>query len=400
MRIKEIRVTNLFGMFNHTIKLNLDERITVVYGINGIGKTMLFRLVYNYFTLTTGQWRYLPFEKLEITFENNFIEKIYKDNKNYTIDIFNENNIKQAVKDYKTFNYIAEEYHKKGLKITNEHLSIFHDPVKVYFIKTQRLFTPKVVEVLIENKGDKTTPFNTVYDSILKETVEIYSKELANLIQEKHSEYSKLSEKLEQTLGKRLMNKEVKTISDINELRNENEKLENRRKELNSVGLFESKNEEELIIPDDIDDLSKAVLSVNIQDMKSKLKIFDELYERLKIFLDILNNKRFSYKQIFIHPEEGFVFKNSNEKELKATDLSSGEQNEIVMFYDLLFKIEENSLVLIDEPEISLHVAWQKEFLNDMSEIVKLRNFDILIATHSPQIINGNWNLTVELEKQ
>ncbi len=69
------------------------------------------------------------------------------------------------------------------------------------------------------------------------------------------------------------------------------------------------------------------------------------------------------------------------------------------MFYELLFKVPENSLVLIDEPEISLHVVWQKEFLTDLEDIIKIRNFDILLATHSPSIINGNWNLTVELNK-
>ena len=50
-----------------------------------------------------------------------------------------------------------------------------------------------------------------------------------------------------------------------------------------------------------MDDISKAVLSVNIQDMETKLKVFDELYTKLNVFLDILNNKRFSYKKIAIH---------------------------------------------------------------------------------------------------
>jgi len=63
----------------------------------------------------------------------------------------------------------------------------------------------------------------------------------------------------------------------------------------------------------------------------------------------------------------------------------------------LLFKAEENSLVLIDEPEISLHVVWQREFLNDIQEIIELQKIDVVIATHSPQIINDRWDLTVGL---
>ena len=71
-----------------------------------------------------------------------------------------------------------------------------------------------------------------------------------------------------------------------------------------------------------------------------------------------MNEKRFSYKKISVHPEKGFVFENINGKELEATELSSGEQHEIVLFYELLFKVPENSLVLIDEPKTSIHILW------------------------------------------
>lgn len=44
-RIKQISVKNLFGMFDHTIPLNVDERITIIHGPNGFGKTALLRLL-------------------------------------------------------------------------------------------------------------------------------------------------------------------------------------------------------------------------------------------------------------------------------------------------------------------------------------------------------------------
>jgi predicted ATP-binding protein involved in virulence len=45
MRIKQISVTKLFGIFDHVIPLNLDERITIIHGINGVGKTSILRLI-------------------------------------------------------------------------------------------------------------------------------------------------------------------------------------------------------------------------------------------------------------------------------------------------------------------------------------------------------------------
>ena len=99
-----------------------------------------------------------------------------------------------------------------------------------------------------------------------------------------------------------------------------------------------------------------------------------------------------------ISRKNGFVFTASDGTTLSPTDLSSGEQHELVLFYELLFRVDPGSLILIDEPELSLHIAWQVEFLRDLQEITQLANLDVLIATHSPEIINDRWDLTVQLE--
>ena len=59
--------------------------------------------------------------------------------------------------------------------------------------------------------------------------------------------------------------------------------------------------------------------------------------------------------------------------------------------------LDPQSLVLIDEPELSLHVGWQVNFLKDLQEVTKLADLDIMMATHSPDIIQDRWDLTVEL---
>ena len=147
----------------------------------------------------------------------------------------------------------------------------------------------------------------------------------------------------------------------------------------------------------DIDEENTHVLAVYIEDVKQKLSVFDQLTAKIDLLIKIIN-KRFLHKQLSISRTDGFVFTSSKSKKLSPTKLSSGEQNELVLLYEMLFKVSPNSLILIDEPEISLHVAWQQQFLTDLEEITKLIGFDVLIATHSPQIINDRWDLTVELE--
>ena len=54
-------------------------------------------------------------------------------------------------------------------------------------------------------------------------------------------------------------------------------------------------------------------------------------------------------------------------------------------------------MLLLDEPEISLHVAWQRMFAEDMYTIAQKRGIKILAATHAPMIINGHGDVQIDL---
>jgi len=69
-KIKQISVTNLFGVFNHTIPLHLDERITIIHGPNGFGKTAILRLLNDLFNNSGGALRTIPFSELHIDFDD------------------------------------------------------------------------------------------------------------------------------------------------------------------------------------------------------------------------------------------------------------------------------------------------------------------------------------------
>ena len=151
-------------------------------------------------------------------------------------------------------------------------------------------------------------------------------------------------------------------------------------------------------VKDSIDDSTRKLLSVYIEDVERKLNVFNDIHPKVELFKNIIN-KKYSFKSVTIDQGKGFIFTTQEGEVLSPTDLSSGEQHELVILYELLFKVKPNTLILIDEPEMSLHISWQQEFLKDLQEITKLSGLDILMATHSPDIINDRWDLTVELEK-
>lgn len=54
-------------------------------------------------------------------------------------------------------------------------------------------------------------------------------------------------------------------------------------------------------------------------------------------------------------------------------------------------------LVCLDEPEISMHVAWQETMLADLKLIAKVMDIQLIIATHSIDFVNGNWDDCIDL---
>lgn len=85
-------------------------------------------------------------------------------------------------------------------------------------------------------------------------------------------------------------------------------------------------------------------------------------------------------------------FKNTaRPKAISISEASSGEQAVVLTMLGIAGHIEDNSLVVIDEPEISLHPEWQERFVPLLaSTFSRYRGCHFLLATHSPQILaNG-----------
>ncbi|MFH3721719.1 hypothetical protein WAI01_20640, partial [Acinetobacter baumannii] len=85
----------------------------------------------------------------------------------------------------------------------------------------------------------------------------------------------------------------------------------------------------------------KTVLSLYLQDLNEKLAVYDDLLNKIETFQDIVGNK-LNNKDFHVQYEKGFYFtsKYGEKKELKLSELSSGEQHQIVLFYELIFLAE------------------------------------------------------------
>ncbi|NDO38457.1 AAA family ATPase, partial [Anaerotruncus colihominis] len=94
-----------------------------------------------------------------------------------------------------------------------------------------------------------------------------------------------------------------------------------------------------------------------------------------------------------------FTTKYSNNP-ISIQNLSSGEKQLITFFANLIFNVKSNSsgIFVVDEPELSLHLSWQKIFVEKTLELNK--NIQLIFATHAPEIIGRRRNKMFKLEKQ
>jgi len=429
-------------MFDHHIPLNQKERITIVYGVNGIGKTMIMRMVEALFEKQFWELGKLPFDKLILNFQDDNYLKISRNVKKEKFNIsYRVNNEKKANfelplkrnytyldsdfvqlitfvtsaysnwhridamnlydsnkgKAWSVLDFMDEYIHllpasfQPNFKIPSE-LSDLLESVKAYFIPTQRMSIPYIVP-------NEYNQYHGVSSDSTIEAVIGCSKALVDNINDVKKKYNEESNKLDSTLSKRLLQKKVNTNYSYKQLTQQAKVIQERQNELRTVGLVNGKADDDFMPDKSMNDINKAIIAVNFQDIQLKLGVFDEIYEKLNIFLNILN-RRLSFKQISISEKDGFTFTNNNGEVIQSKDLSSGEQHEVIMLYQLLFEVPENALVMIDEPEISHHIMWQKSFVEDMLEIIKLRNFDVYVNTHSPSIVNGNWDMTISLREE
>ncbi len=121
-------------------------------------------------------------------------------------------------------------------------------------------------------------------------------------------------------------------------------------------------------------------------------QIFEILKEEKDVIEKILGKKYSEIKFMehnFYGKNKGFAIRyKTNNITYSEAYAGSGETAIVKLVHDL-FSIEHYSLVLLDEPETSLHPSAQKRLMNFILNQIKEKKLQVVISTHSPDIIEG-----------
>jgi len=258
----------------------------------------------------------------------------------------------------------------------------------VKFIRADRLSTTPRVDRAHHRYGRLVSPRTQLM-------VERLGQDVRAHVQDADKQYRLVSTQLDTELRSRLIEPTIgMTPTNLDDLREGYKELEKEEARLQSLGLM---NELSPPVSDEaFSEKNGAILSILLSDNERKLTPFKRLADRAESLLRMLN-KKLAPKTVRLDVETGYHVTTENGHSLPLSKLSSGEQHEFVLLHELLFEAVPGSLILIDEPELSLHVTWQSEFLPDVLSIAGISDLDFMLATHSPYIIGEEHKLMIRL---
>lgn len=123
--------------------------------------------------------------------------------------------------------------------------------------------------------------------------------------------------------------------------------------------------------------------------MLNDLKTALQKQERIEKFFAIINELFASTgKHIEIDDKNRIIFRKGNIT-IEMGNLSAGEKQILLLLFTLFLMEDKPNVLLLDEPEISLHVEWQDRLITLMHELN--HNCQIIMTTHSPNIFADGW---------
>lgn len=419
--ISNLKITGLFGRFNYNIELK-DNNITILTGPNGFGKSTILKIILEISNLNLLYFFNLEFKEIIIQCtdsntislkkqKNKFLvndEKI--DNQNFKEYFFSQHRFTQI----RPNKWLDRETRKFYNSMEDAYFTLFDDLSEedsdlftMFLNKQQNTSFLKIKKILLDFKTScgnirliseqRLIKQNHAYTDNEEKIIDVISElpqKMKYKISKVSEDYSKKANSLDSSYPGRLFSTK-EGLKDKKEYEEKMKIANSKFEKLNKYDLVDFK----IIKANNYEEEFSKALKIYFEDFESKYAVFEDFIDRLDLYTEIVNS-RLSFKEIKITRKEGLIVVSKDKNKSTCLDLnhlSSGEKQEIVLFYELIFETDKNLLLLIDEPEISLHILWQKKFMDDLMKVVNMGQLEVIVATHSPQIINNHWDMQIDL---
>jgi len=140
----------------------------------------------------------------------------------------------------------------------------------------------------------------------------------------------------------------------------------------------------------------ESVITPYIEGVEARLNALEPTHETLDSFISILNSF-YRHKSVTFDLRTGLKTITASGGSLAPVNLSSGEGQLLVLFCNLLVARHQNSIFIVDEPELSLNVKWQRELVRSLLSLAADSPIQFILATHSIELLSRHKEFVVKL---
>ncbi|QQW43871.1 AAA family ATPase [Enterobacter hormaechei] len=413
-RLDSVQIEGFWGRLNASCSFN--ENVNIIIGRNGTGKTTFMNILHSVLAV-----------ELESINENNFDRvtiKIKDGNKVKTIKVEKKYDPSRPLS---TFEYVISRKRYVIRSIDDRRMpfsmrrkfqedidnlkSELHDLVALSSLSVYRLRSGEDLEIR-DNYGSK---FINPIDFRLEQLLQNLTKYQLSLSQRARDVSTNLQKEV---LASILYSKE----DTVSEAYNWKFDKESERRSLISaysqLGAIDSdvrkkinfhidaidktflelkdaeKNKKEVL---NIDYRSFEALRKTQRIIKMSLKAEEavkEIFSPINLFTDTLHQFITDKKFHFL---SGELLLENNHGLINHKNLSSGEKQLLILFIETLLQQNKPFIFLTDEPELSLHIAWQRNIIPAIKQLNP--NAQVIAATHSPEVASKYRNAIFDMEK-
>lgn len=381
MILNQLKVRGLYGSYDYDLDFtnHVDSSVRFITAPNGYGKSTILRLIECFFnrSLTLLVSPKLRYSTIEFYMPKYRVHIFQKSTPAQELDSDEPTGMVEAV---------ISVFKPKGTK------SIETKTITQKDVESQKDdLLPKTLNIYLKSKSIHLIADNRlwVHDANSEEHIVELVEIVKNTIEKQDD---KISRKFNELMTYNA-SKQSFVNTDIEKLCSKTGKLLSRYQ---AVGIAK---EYEVCKMSDVNSPFRMAYLLSISEAIGGDK--QEL-QKLELFSEWVRRCEFANKMMIFRKKDGVVFVSNDEISTKILpeELSSGEKQLVVQAIELLFCTPEDSIVLVDEPELSYHVAWQMLYCENLKSIAKQRKLQCVVATHNPQMFNYDWDLSIDLFTQ
>jgi energy-coupling factor transporter ATP-binding protein EcfA2 len=426
-RINRIVVKRLFGWLDYDIPATQSAdglgNIAILYGDNGSGKTTILKLIFHLLSPAINRGhrtalREIPFERVDISLSDGTTVTASRDNEirgSYRLLIQNAHRRPLEGMYYaldESGKFESEEFERRftaGLQEIG---------LTLYFLSDDRRIssdalptaTPHVrmAETFALTRWALTDRENEeafAVDRKLSEVIEMAQGWIRAQAIKGSNTGSQNANTIYLEIIQRIARARTTADSDVEKVRLVTDGLHDlseRTKGFAKYGFVPALNADEILslissTPAEKQETIAAILEPYVDGLKARLDGLMGIQRMTEVFIDHLN-EFFSNKVTKFSLSAGFEFEDVANLALRPEWLSSGERHLLLLFcYALLSREQSSSVFMVDEPELSLNVKWQRKLIASLTDLVAGSSNQFLFATHSMEILSQHRHAVVPL---